>query len=73
MIYQFLIKSTEILAIATSRIAHLCNSYNHIFALLIAMPRFNSINFYQKRPKIKLFLPKSTKFLGAGGSASRPP
>ena len=30
-------------------------------AQLISMPRFNSINVYQNRPKIKLFLPKNTK------------
>ena len=28
-------KRTEILAIATSLTAHLCNWYNHMFALLI--------------------------------------
>ena len=34
------------------------------------MPRINSINFYQNRPKIKLFLPKKIKkFSSAGGSA----
>ena len=30
------------------------------------MPRFNSISFYQNRPKIDLFLQKNTKFLIAG-------
>ena len=35
--------------------------YNHVFALLIFMPRFNSINFYQNRPKTELFLPKKYK------------
>ena len=30
------------------------------------MPRFNSISFYQNRPKIELFLQKNTKFLSAG-------
>ena len=33
----------------------------HVAALLIFMPRFNSINFYQSRPKIKLFVPKKYK------------
>ena len=37
------------------------------------MPRFNSINFYQNRPKVTLFLPKFMKFWSAGGSALRPP
>ena len=31
---------------------------NHGFAMLIFMPRFKSITFYQNRPKIKLFLQK---------------
>ena len=57
MIYHFVNIRTEILAIATSQIVHLCNQYNHAFIQLISMPRFNSINFYQNRPKIKLFLP----------------
>ena len=36
-------------------------SYNHVFALLICMQRFNSINFYQNRLKLKSFLPKKDK------------
>ena len=32
------------------------------------MPRINSINFYQNRSKIKLFLPKKIFFSSAGGS-----
>ena len=48
---------------------------NHVFALQMFMPRFNinSINFYQIRSEIKLFLPKTTKFLSDMGSANRPP
>ena len=46
-IYQLVNKRLEILAIATSHIAHLCNKYNHVFAPLISMPGFNSINFHQ--------------------------
>ena len=38
-----------------------------VFALLISMPRFKSINFYQERPKFKLFLHQNTKFFSAGG------
>ena len=47
---------------------------NHVFALLISMPpefsvmpRLKSINFYQNKPKIKLFLQKNKLFrvLGA--------
>ena len=46
---------------------------NHVFALLISMPCFESINFYQNKFKIELFLQNNTKFLSAGGSAPRPP
>ena len=53
---------------------------NHVFALLIFMPPefslkpdFKSINFYQNKAKIKLFLQKKKIFLSAGGSAPRPP
>ena len=37
-----------------------------MFSPLISLPHFKSINFYQNRPKIKLFLQKNTKFLSAG-------
>ena len=43
-----------------------------MFALLIFMPRFKSINFYQNKPKITLFLPKNLKFSSAGGYAADP-
>ena len=36
--------------------------YNHVFALLISKPRFDSNNLYQNRPEIELFLPTNTKF-----------
>ena len=42
------------------------------FSPLISLPHFKSINFYQNRPKIKLFLQKNTKFW-ALGSAPIPP
>ena len=60
-IYQLVNKRSEILAIAISHMAHICNLYNHVFALLISMPRFNSINFYQNGPKIKIFFLKKYK------------
>ena len=51
----------------------------HVFAQLISMqPEFflmqvsKSLNFYQNKPKIKLFLQKKN-VLCAGGSAPRPP
>ena len=56
MIYQLVNRRTEILAIAISHIAHLRNPYNHVSALLISMPHFNNTNFYQNKPKTKLFL-----------------
>ena len=40
---------------------------NHVFALLISMPCLESINFYQNKLKIKLFLQNNANFL------SRPP
>ena len=52
MIYQIVNERTKILVIATSHIADLCNQYNHVFALLLFMPRFSSINFYQNGLKI---------------------
>ena len=60
IIYQHLNKRTKILPLATSQIAH-ATSLN-MFALLISMPRFKSIIFYQNNPKIKLFLQKSAVF-----------
>ena len=68
---QLVNKSTEILRLATSHIAHLCNQFSHVFALLISMLflTLKSINFYQDRAKIKLFSPKNAKCLSAGGSA----
>ena len=37
-----------------------------MFALLISMPRFKSIIFYQNSPKIKLFLKKMQSFRALG-------
>ena len=59
------------LAIFHITISRLYNQFNHVFALLISMPHFKSINFYQNRPKIRIFLRKSTKFSSAGGSTPR--
>ena len=58
---------TKILPLATSHIAHLCNQLNDVFALLISMPRVETINFYQNKPKFKLFLQKKLhNFLALG-------
>ena len=37
------------------------------------MPHFKSNNFYQNRPKVKLFLQKKYKIFERWGSAPRPP
>ena len=54
---------TEILLLATFHIAiaYLRNQFADVFALLISMLHFKSINFYQNRPKIKFFLRKKYK------------
>ena len=45
--------------LATALIARLRSQFNHVFTLLIFMPgRFESINYYLNKPKIKLSLPK---------------
>ena len=71
MIYQHVNKSTSMLSLATSHIAHKCNQLNYV-ALPISMSRSKSIIFLNS-PKIKLFLQKNAKFSCAGGSAPRPP
>ena len=73
MIYQLVNKRTEILAIATTHIAHFCHYYYHVFTLLICVPRFNSIKFYQNRPKIKLVFVKNRQiFLALGAPPPDP-
>ena len=44
--------------------------YNLFFALLISMPRINSINFYQNRPKIVIFPKKKFERWGIRPRAS---
>ena len=46
---------------------------NHVFALLISMSRFNSINVYQKRPKFKLLLQKKYKIFERWGLRPQTP
>ena len=46
VIYQFLNKIIEILPLASSHKAHLCNQANHVFALLISMPQFKTLYLY---------------------------
>ena len=45
-------------------VAHLCNQFNHVFAVLISMPRFKSNKFCKTRSKIKLLL-QNLRMLGA--------
>ena len=60
-------KKNEILPLTNALIAHLHSQFHHVFALLISMPLFKCINFYQNRPKIKLyFKKKATKSSSAG-------
>ena len=54
-------KTAEILPLATTLITHLRSQFIHVFALLISMPRFKSINFCQNRPEIKILLQKNCK------------
>ena len=57
---------TEILPLTTAIIARLHDHFYPVFALLISMPRFKNINFYQNRPIIKL-LAKTLQNLQALG------
>ena len=54
-------------------VAHLCNQFNHVFAVLISMPRFKSNNLYQTRPKIKLSLQKNCKIFERLGLSPQTP
>ena len=45
-------KRIEILPLTTAHITNLNSQISHVFALLISMHRFISINFDQTRPKI---------------------
>ena len=72
MIYQLVNTRTKILPLDSSHITQLCDQFNHVFAPLISMPRFENIKFYQNRLKIKLVLQKNIKFSSAGSSAPRP-
>ena len=61
---------TENPPLAIAYTAHLCNQFNHEFAVLIFMPRFKSINFYQNTSKITLFLQKKLQNLQMPGLPS---
>ena len=45
---------------------------NHVFAPLISMPHFNSNNFFQNRPKMKLLFPKKNKTIFSSAGAPPP-
>ena len=51
----------------------ICATSLTMFALPISMPRFKNINFYQNRPKIKLFLQKNAKFFVFCGLRTQTP
>ena len=46
---------------------------SHVFALLISMPCFVSINFYQNKFKIRLFFAKQYKFFECWGLSPQTP
>ena len=82
IIYQNLNKSTKILSLATSQIAHFATSLI-MFTRPISMPRFKSIIFFIKIAlklsyfckKMQIFRAKKCKFFvspAAGGFAPRP-
>ena len=69
MIYHLVNKTTEVLLLAISLIAHLCNQFNLVFALIISMPRSKRNNFVKTGLTLSFFFKKRSKFLSAGGSA----
>ena len=54
-------------------VAHLCNQFNHVFAVLISMPRFKSNKFCKTRSKIKLLLQKNCKIFECWGLCPQTP
>ena len=58
MIYQSVSEMSEILPLAISNIARLCNKFNHTFALLIFTLRFKCVTFYHDRPQNYLIFTK---------------
>ena len=54
-------------------VAHLCNQFNHVFAVLISMPRFKSNKFCKTRSKIKLLLQKNCKIFECWGPCPQTP
>ena len=62
------------LPLATALVVHLRSQFNHVFALLVSMLHFKSINFCKNMPKIKLFWQKKNCKLAEqwGNSAPRP-
>ena len=54
-------------------VAHFCNQFNHVFAVLISMPRFKSNKFCKTRSKIKLLLQKNCKIFECWGLCPQTP
>ena len=57
-------KKAEILPLATALKDHLRSQFNHVFAILLSVPRYKRVNFYQNMYKIKLSL-QNLRALGA--------
>ena len=57
-------KKAEILPLATVLKDHLRSQFNHVFAILLSVPHYKRVNFYQNMYKIKLSL-QNLRALGA--------
>ena len=55
------------LPLATALVVHLRSQFNHVFALLVSMLHFKSINFCKNMPKLKLFWQKKLQTRRAVG------
>ena len=65
---------TKVLPLTTAYIAHLRNQFDHVFTVLIFLPRFKTIYFYRKTRKIKSYCCKKiTKSSDAEGFVPRVP
>ena len=85
IIYQHRNKRTNILPLATSQIAHLCNQFNHVCTANFLATFLKALFFNQNSPKMKLFCKKRKIFErwglcpqtpvppAAGGFAPKPP
>ena len=63
-------KKADILPWTTTLIACWHSQFNYVFALLISMLRFKSINFCSNKPKVK-FVQKNSKISEHGGQSTQ--